>query len=96
MWVKIKKATQPSYWYADKIGDKFEVDICDYPDRWKVINTIRMISKEDCVKIKEPKKRNKMPSACDICLLYIICNTEYKSWACKGVWKNLINILKGV
>lgn len=53
MWVRIRKATEQSYWYADQIGEEFEV-IEIHSDRSKGIWTVndgeynKCIAKRDC------------------------------------------------
>lgn len=57
MWVRIRKATEQSYWYADQIGEEFQV-IEIHNDRSKGIWTVndgeynKCIAKRDC----EPAK----------------------------------------
>jgi len=52
MRVKIIKCSRASYWYADKIGNEFEVENSNYPDRYKVSNhSTNLIDKTDVIEI---------------------------------------------
>jgi hypothetical protein len=56
MKVRITSAALGTYWYADKIGEVFEVK--EHPDQraWKVVNlTDYTIQKDDCVLLSEHK-----------------------------------------
>lgn len=35
MKVKITKCSKDTYWYADKVGDVFEVKECEYTEKYK-------------------------------------------------------------
>jgi chitinase len=52
--VKVVKAELSSYWYADKIGQVFDVSYCENPYYYCLINGIKhTISFSDCVRIEE-------------------------------------------
>lgn len=55
MKVKIMKSDLPTFWYADSIGEVFEVENFS-PINYKVIGSLHTILKSDCEIIEEPKR----------------------------------------
>ena len=64
MKVKIIKSENQSYWYADKIGEVFEVDENFNSSNYRVILKWNYISKSDC-EIVENDTQQKIVKVCD-------------------------------
>ena len=52
MKIKIIKSEKPSYWYAGKIGQIFEVEECNIYN-YRIVESDYYISKSDCEILKE-------------------------------------------
>lgn len=53
MKVKVLKCSKPTYWYANKIGQEFEVSQFTNDDHYSLINTpLHCLDKKDCEIVK--------------------------------------------
>jgi hypothetical protein len=55
MRVKIIKSKKPTYWYADKIGEEYEVEEAYVMDTWKLEDFPHLpLRKSDCIILPDP------------------------------------------